>query len=194
MLAALIRAAHPQLAEAVTLTEITDQVRLRKKSGPDLSRAVGALVRKAFGKARLKEGVLAGIVIHEDMDDCVGPSYDSVRRAVSAVLARESDGVSTVYALAAAESEAWLLLFPDAFPLHRPTWRIPKQLQGKDTGRRRNPKEDLMSVLKNPSFRESDGPEVLARGLANGLLDKPNGSNRSYNEFIGDLTRWEIPR
>ncbi|WP_233580542.1 hypothetical protein [Streptomyces triticirhizae] len=127
------------------------------------------------------------------MDDCVGPAYDSVRRAVSSVLARESDGAETVYALAAAESEAWLLLFPDAFPLHRPSWRIPRQLQGKDTGRRKNPKEELGSVLANPSFRESDGPEILARGLANGLLDKPNGSNRSYSEFVGDLTRWRVP-
>ncbi|TNM33015.1 hypothetical protein FH715_06250 [Streptomyces sedi] len=193
ILATLIRAAHPRLASSVTFVEITDQVRLRKKSGAALSEAAGTLVKKARGKAKHKAGTLAGIVIHEDMDECVGPAYDSARREVSAALDRESEGIASVYALAAAEAEAWLLLFPDAFPHYRASWKIPAQYRERDTGRRRTPKEDLMSVLRNPVFRESDGPEVLSRALTEGLLVKPVGFNRSYDDFVSDLARWEAP-
>lgn len=193
MLAAFIKGAHPALAAAVTLTEITDPVRLRQKAEAELQSAAQTLVRKARGKAKLKAGQFVGIAVHEDMDACTGPGYDTARRSVAAALAKASDSASSVYALAAAESEAWLLLFPDAFPLHRPSWKIPAQWRGRDSGRRRTPKEDLVSELSSPRFRESDGPEIAAKALAEGLLAAPNGSNRSYSELIEDLVAWDIP-
>ncbi|MEW1721013.1 hypothetical protein [Streptomyces sp. NPDC093109] len=190
MLASFIRAAHPGLAETVSLTEISDPVRLRRKSGAELETAARILVRKAQGKARLKAGEFVGIVVHEDMDACPGPAYDTARRAVSSALAKAAPSAKSVYALAAAESEAWLLLFPDAFPLHRPSWKIPPQWRGRDTGRRRTPKEDLEAQFTSPRFRESDCPEIASKALTQGLLDTPQGTNRSYNEFIEDLTSW----
>lgn len=193
MLAAFIKGAHPALADAVTLTEITDPVRLRKKSGADLQMAAGALVRKARGKAKLKAGQFVGIAVHEDMDACTGPGYDTARRSVATALAKASESASSVYALAAAESEGWLLLFPEAFPLHRQSWKIPAQWRGRDTGRRQTPKEDLEAELSSPRFRESDGPEIAAKALSEGLLAAPNGSNRSYSEFIADLVAWDVP-
>lgn len=194
MLASLIKAAHPALAGAVTLTEITDPVRLRKKSGAELATAANTLVSKARGKARLKAGEFVGIAVHEDMDACPGPAYDAARKAVSAALDRAAAGSSSVYALAAAESEAWLLLFPEAFTLYRASWKIPATWKGKDSGRRQNPKEDLESLLTSPRFRESDGPEIVSTALAQGLLTKPKGSNRSYQEFIADICDWKVPR
>ncbi|MEU4500073.1 hypothetical protein [Streptomyces sp. NPDC024089] len=194
MLAAFIKAAHPGLADAVTLTEITDPVRLRKKSGAELATAAGTLVSKARGKARLKAGEFVGIAVHEDMDACPGPAYDAARKAVSAALSKASGASSSVYALAAAESEAWLLLFPEAFTSHRPSWKIPATWQGKDSGRRQTPKEDLEGLLTSPRFRESDGPEIAATALAQGLLAAPKGSNRSYQEFIADISDWKVPR
>ncbi|WKV72856.1 hypothetical protein AW27_015745 [Streptomyces sp. PCS3-D2] len=193
MLAAFIKAAHPALAHAVTLTEITDPVRLRKKSGADLATAAGILVSKARGKARLKGGEFVGIAVHEDMDSCPGPAYDTARTAVSQALAKATGASASVYALAAAESEAWLLLFPKAFTLYRPSWKIPATWLGKDTGRRQTPKEDLEGALNSPRFRESDGPEIVAAALEHGLLAKPNGTNRSYQEFVADIARWETP-
>lgn len=193
ILAAFIRAAHPDLAATVTLTEITDPVRLRKKSGADLATAAGTLVSKARGKARLKAGEFVGIAVHEDMDACPGPAYDTARKAVSAALAKATGDSSSVYALAAAESEAWLLLFPDAFTLYRSSWKIPATWQGKDSGRRQTPKEDLEGLLTSPRFRESDGPEVVSAALTQGLLAEPKGSNRSYQEFITDISGWKIP-
>lgn len=194
MLAAFIKAAHPDLADSVSLTEITDPVRLRKKSGADLATAANVLVGKARGKARLKAGDFVGIAVHEDMDACPGPAYDTARRAVSAALAKAAGASSSVYALAAAESEAWLLLFPDAFPLFRPSWKLPAQWKGKDTGRRRTPKEDIEAVLTRPHFRESDGPEIVNEALRQGLLDRPDGTNRSYSEFVRDLAAWPVGR
>ncbi|MFF2896462.1 hypothetical protein [Streptomyces sp. NPDC057966] len=193
MLAAFIKAAHPGLAAAVTLTEITDPVRLRKKSGAELATAAGTLVSKARGKARLKAGEFVGIAVHEDMDACPGPAYDAARKAVSAALSKASGASSSVYALAAAESEAWLLLFPEAFTFYRPSWKIPATWQGKDSGRRQTPKEDLEGLLTSPRFRESDGPEIAAAALAQGLLAAPKGSNRSYQEFIADISNWKVP-
>ncbi|MEO3972470.1 hypothetical protein [Streptomyces sp. CAU 1734] len=194
MLAAFIKAVHPDLAAAVTLTEITDPVRLRKKTGVELATAASVLVRKARGKAKLKSAEFVGIAVHEDMDACPGPEYDTTRPIVCAALARAADAASSVYALAAAESEAWLMLFPDAFSLHKPSWSLPPHWRSRDTGRRQNPKEDLAAELTSPRFRESDGPEIAATALAHGLLTEPSGSNRSYTEFVADLRKWEIPR
>ncbi|MGC5343081.1 hypothetical protein ACPXCE_16145 [Streptomyces sp. DT24] len=193
MPAGFIKAAHPGLAAAVTLTEITDPVRLRKKSGTDLAAAAGTLVRKARGKAKLKAGEFVGIAVHEDMEACPGAGYDTVRRAVTAALAKASGSASSVYALAAAESEAWLLLFPEAFPLYRASWKIPAQWHGRDAGRRRTPEEDLEAQLISPRFREGDGPEIISKALTEGLLPAPNGSNRSYSEFVEDLVAWKVP-
>ncbi|MFJ1712207.1 hypothetical protein ACIPJN_10365 [Streptomyces sp. NPDC086796] len=193
MLAAFIKATHPDLAATVTLTEITDPVRLRKKSGAELATAASTLVSKARGKARLKAGEFVGIAVHEDMDACPGPAYDTARKSVSAALSKASGASSSVYALAAAESEAWLLLFPGAFTLYRPSWKIPATWQGKDSGRRQTPKEDLEGLLTSPRFRESDGPEIVAAALAQGLLAAPKGSNRSYQEFIADISGWKVP-
>ncbi|EKX63294.1 hypothetical protein PV416_16095 [Streptomyces ipomoeae] len=194
ILASFIKAVHPDLASAVLLTEITDPVRLRKKTDAELATAAGILMNKARGKAKLKNGDLVGIAVHEDMDACPGPAYDSARRAVSSALAKAAGACESVYALAAAESEAWLLLFPDAFTLHRPSWKVPASWQGKDTGRRRTPKEDLEAEFGSPRFRESDGPEIAAKALAQGLLTQPRGSNRSYSEFVLDLSKWPVPR
>ncbi|MFP8887853.1 hypothetical protein [Streptomyces mangrovi] len=193
MLASFIRAAHPGLASAVRLTEITDPVRLRKKAGPELSAAAKTLVDKARGKAKQQKGEFVGIAVHEDMDACPGPAYDRARRAVSTALAKAAGACSSVYALAAAESEAWLLLFPDAFPLYKPSWRLPDSWHGRDTGRRQAPKEDLEGQLVRPRYRESDGPEIIRKALEQGLLTRPSGSNRSHSDFIADLKGWPIP-
>ncbi|MET8741710.1 hypothetical protein [Streptomyces sp. NPDC004728] len=193
ILATFIKAAHPDLAATVTLTEITDQVRLRKKSGAELATAADTLVSKARGKARLKAGEFVGIAVHEDMDACPGPAYDTARKAVSTALARAAGTSSSAYALAAAESEAWLLLFPAAFTLYRSSWRIPAAWQGRDSGRRQTPKEDLEALLTSPRFRESDGPDIVSAAWTNGLLAEPRGSNRSYQEFIADISGRKVP-
>lgn len=190
IMAALLRAHRPDLAAAAKLVRINDPVRLRKKSGPDLAAAVRTLVGKARAKALQQRGELAGFVVHEDLDGYTDARYARIRKTVADELSRQSPGVPTALALAAWESEGWLLLFPDAFPYVRPRWKVPDRLRDKDTGRVKDAKEELKRGLGKPDFRESDGPAVAREALAHRLIPSPRGTNRSYADFVGDLTVW----
>ncbi|MDQ0790420.1 hypothetical protein [Streptomyces sp. B3I8] len=190
IMAALLRAHRPDLAAAAKLVRINDPVRLRKKSGPDLAAAVKTLVGKARAKALQQRGELAGFVVHEDLDGYTDARYARIRKAVADELSRQSPGIPTALALAAWESEGWLLLFPDAFPYVRPRWKVPDRLRDKDTGRVKDAKEELKRGLGRPVFRESDGPAVAREALAHRLIPSPRGTNRSYADFVDDLTVW----
>ncbi|MDQ0810003.1 hypothetical protein QFZ63_001717 [Streptomyces sp. B3I7] len=190
IMAAFLRAHRPDLVAAAKLVRINDPVRLRRKSGPDLASAVKTLVGKARAKALQQRGELAGFVVHEDLDGYTDARYTQIRKTVAAELSRQSHGVPTALALAAWESEGWLLLFPDAFPYVRPHWKVPDRLRDKDTGRVKDAKEELKRGLGRPVFRESDGPAVAREALAHRLIPSPRGTNRSYADFVEDLTVW----
>ncbi|MYR56300.1 hypothetical protein GTY54_08585 [Streptomyces sp. SID625] len=189
-MAALIRAHRPDLGATAKLVRINDPVRLRRKSGPDLAAAVKVLVGKARAKAVQRKAQLVGFVVHEDLDGFTDSDYGRVRAAVADELARQCAGLHTALALAAWESEGWLLLFPDAFPQVRPKWKVPAQLRGKDSGRIKEPKEELKRRLGSPTFRESDGPLVAREALTHGLIAAPEGRNDSYSDFVRDLADW----
>ncbi|MEU3097015.1 hypothetical protein ABZ690_20060 [Streptomyces sp. NPDC006967] len=190
ILAALIRAHRPDLGAAAKLVRINDPVRLRRKSGPDLTAAVRTLAGKARAKARQQRADLLGFIVHEDLDGYTDTQYDRIRKALSEEFARQCKEFRTAVALAAWESESWLLLFPEAFPHVRPRWKVPERLFDRDTGRLKDAKEELKRGLGVPVFRESDGPAVAREALKHRLIPSPRGSNRSYADFVGDLTRW----
>jgi hypothetical protein len=83
--------------------------------------------------------------------------------------------------------EAWLLLFPPALTSHVSSWRIPRQYQGRDTGTVGDPKKVLKSATgtRRP-YREADAPEVFAKAVALGVVRSPSGSNRSWDQLLGD--------
>ncbi|EYT83892.1 hypothetical protein CF54_04560 [Streptomyces sp. Tu 6176] len=190
IMAALIRAHRPDLGATAKLVRINDPVRLRRKSGLDLAAAVKVLVGKARAKAVQRKAQLVGFAVHEDLDGYTDSDYGRVRAAVADELARQCAGLHTALALAAWESEGWLLLFPDAFPHVRPKWKVPAQLRGKDSGRIKEPKEELKRRLGSPTFRESDGPLVAREALTHGLITAPEGRNDSYSDFVRDLAGW----
>jgi hypothetical protein len=190
ILAALIRAHRPDLGAAAKLVRINDPVRLRRKSGPDLAAAVKALAGKARAKARQQRSELLGFVVHEDLDGYTDAQYDRIRKTLADEFARQCQEFRTAVALAAWESEGWLLLFPEAFPYVRPRWKVPDRLLDKDTGRLKDAKEELKRGLGLPVFRESDGPTVAREALKHRLIPSPRGNNRSYADFVGDLTGW----
>jgi hypothetical protein len=190
ILAELIRAHRPDLSEMARLVRINDPVRLRRKSGAELAAAVRTLAGKARAKALRERAELLGFVVHEDLDGYADAGYDRIRKALADELARQCPQFRTALALAAWESESWLLLFPDAFPHVRPRWKVPAKLLDKDTGRIRDAKEELKRGLGLPVFRESDGPAVAREALARRLIPSPRGSNRSYDDFVGDLAGW----
>lgn len=190
IMAALIRAHRPDLSAAAKMVRINDPVRLRRKSGPELAAAVRTLAGKARAKALQQRAELLGFVVHEDLDGYTDTRYDRIRRALADELARQCQEFRTALALAAWESEGWLLLFPDAFPHVRPRWKVPDRLLDKDTGRLKDAKEELKRGLGQPVFRESDGPAVARKALEHRLIPSPRGGNRSYTDFVGDLTGW----
>ncbi|MFW6693468.1 hypothetical protein [Streptomyces sp. MAR4 CNX-425] len=166
-------------------------MRLRRKSGPDLDAAVQVLVGKARAKALQQRATLLGFVVHEDLDGFTDGEYAGIRAAVTDALGRQCDGVHhTALALAAWESEGWLLLFPDAFPHVKPQWIVPARLRGRDFGRIGEPKEELKRHLGLPRFRESDGPAVARKAREKDLIHAPEGRNDSYTDFIEDLKGW----
>ncbi|WP_327243234.1 hypothetical protein [Streptomyces sp. NBC_01320] len=138
ILAPIIRQDHPNLGSA-KLVRINDPVRLKKKTGRDLATAVGTLVGKAKGKALQQRGPLVGLVVHEDLDGFTDTRYNTIRRALSDELARQSPCDSAL-ALAVWESEAWLLLFPAAFPRVRPRWKCPRSYAATTPGCSRTPR------------------------------------------------------
>jgi hypothetical protein len=190
ILATLLRAHRPDLSESAKLVRINDPVRLRRKSGAELAAAVRTLAGKARAKALRERTELIGFVVHEDLDGYTDAGYDRIRKALAGELARQCPQFGTAVALAAWESESWLLLFPDAFPRVRPRWKVPAKLLDKDTGRIKDAKEELKRGLGVPQFRESDGPAVARAALERRLIPSPRGSNRSYDDFVSDLKDW----
>ncbi|MGW5122526.1 hypothetical protein ACWEQ7_00390 [Streptomyces sp. NPDC004069] len=190
ILAALIRAHRPDLDTTAKLVRINDPVRLRRKSGPKLAAAVEALAGKARAKARLERAELLGFVVHEDLDGYTDAQYDRIRKTLADEFTRQCQEFRTAIALAAWETEGWLLLFPEAFPHVRPRWKVPDRLLDRDTGRVKDAKEELKRGLGQPVFRESDGPAVAREALKHKLIPSPHGTNRSYADFVGDLSDW----
>lgn len=168
------------------LVHISDPVRLKTATGDNLTQRIRTVVNKAKGRAARDRAALAGLVVHEDLDAPTGPAYTTVRRRIAAALARHSP-CGTALALAAEETEAWLLLFPDAFPRVHPGWSVPAQLRGKNTGTVKAPKEQLQKRLGSPVYRESEGPDIMRAAQEAGLIGDPVGTNQSYTDFVADL-------
>jgi hypothetical protein len=196
IVAEIIKQHHPDLGNA-RLVEISDKTRLKTATGPELAARIRTIIGKAKGRALRAKGPLVGLVIHEDLDGYTDAAYTRVRANVAGALSRESP-CNSALALAAWESEAWLLLFPDAFPAVRPNWKVPAQLQGRDTGTIKSPKEELKRRLGSPAFREGDGPKVAEQARSLDLLASgPTGTNRSYKDFVHELGQWDavsVPR
>ncbi|WP_330291492.1 hypothetical protein [Streptomyces sp. NBC_00576] len=189
IVAEVVKQHHADLGNA-RLVEISDKTRLKTATGPELAARIRTIIGKAKGRALRAKGPLVGLVIHEDLDGYTDATYSRIRANVAGALARESP-CNSALALAAWESEAWLLLFPDAFPAVRPNWKVPAQLRGRDTGSIKSPKEELKRRLVSAAFRESDGPKVAEQARSLGLLASgPTGTNLSYTDFVHELGQW----
>ncbi|MFE7520155.1 hypothetical protein [Streptomyces halstedii] len=54
----------------------------------------------------------------------------------------------------------------------------------------RDPKETSKNNLGSPTFRENHGALIAKAAYERGLLAKPQGQNRSYDDFVAELTTW----
>lgn len=133
--------------------------------------------------------------MHEDFDRPDGAEYDKTRTRVQAALTKELG--SAHYVLSVWEMEAWLLLFPEALTGLVASWKVLVQHRNGDTGMLHDPKKILMQKVsaQHRRYRESDAPDVLAKAVALGCLDRPRGSNRSWQQLrseAGDCCRLHL--
>jgi hypothetical protein len=179
------------------LVEINSSVRLREAGPARLKERIGTLARLARARARREDAELAGVLVHEDFDRIDGDEYDATRGRVQDALTSALG--PAYYALAVEEVEAWLLLFPAAFPATVAAWTVPPVLRNRDTGLIADPKSVITRKVcaAGRRYRESDAATVLGRAAELGLLDQPVGSNRSWlrlRDDIADLCAGRLSR
>ena len=170
------------------IVEIAKSVPLRDASAGILDERVRRLGRLARARAERERADLACLFVHEDLDRPGTGGYDTVRKRVQDALRREFG--SAHYVLAVAETEAWLLLFPDALTGYTSGWKVPRRYRGCDTSQLADPKRVMMNDVSGAgrTYRESDAPEVVARVLKTGNVRKPIGTNQSWTELWADAT------
>ena len=120
---------------------INKTIRLHRASGSALNDRVDKITNLAKARAARENSPLAALVVHEDYDAVEDNSRLLAKRRVESALVRVVD--PAVYALAVEETEAWLLLFPEALERHVSGWRVPPALHGRNTGLVSDPKGEI---------------------------------------------------
>ncbi|MFF3444129.1 hypothetical protein [Streptosporangium sp. NPDC002721] len=171
------------------LVEINGTLRLSDATGVELERRVERLRRLVNARAARESAEVACVFVHEDLDRPDGTDYRAIRERVDGALGKAF--TSAHHVLAVWETEAWLLLFPDALEALVSGWKLPQKYRGKDTGRLTDPKRILMDEVSRQGrrYRESDAPDVLEKAVALGKLKSPVGSNRSWLQLRDDAER-----
>lgn len=168
------------------IVEISDDVRLRRASDGRLQERVRTLARKAAARAERERAGLACVFVQEDLDRPVADDYGKLRQRVQDALCGKLG--TAHYVLVAAETEAWLLLFPGALNRTVSNWHVPRQYRGVDTARVGDPKRVLTSAVSSSDrrYRESDAPDVIAWAVELGEVYNPSGTNRSWSQLRDD--------
>ncbi|MEV6980479.1 hypothetical protein AB0M95_04360 [Sphaerisporangium sp. NPDC051017] len=171
------------------IVEINDKVRLHQATGATLTARAETLASKVRARAVRDDTSVACVFVHEDLDKADSDDYPVIRERVQKAL--EAALGAAHYALSVSEIEAWLLLFPDALSALASSWSVPAKHRGKDTGRLPDPKKILMNEVSGSGrrYRESDAPDVLAQAVKLGLLAKPVGRNRSFDQMRTDAVQ-----
>ncbi|MCW2900075.1 MAG: hypothetical protein JWO67_2340 [Streptosporangiaceae bacterium] len=179
----LIRALHPD-AKIVNVKRKTVLTHADKQLSP----RVDELRRLAQAASVTSE--LAGIVVHVDLDVVDEAQYVKVRERISSEF-RKAFTCPSALALAAFETEAWLMQFPAAFSKVNHSWILKAKYKGCDLAKIDKPKERLREHPWNPPYSESDAPLIMENALSqDGQLMQPDGRNRSYQEFVTELAAW----
>lgn len=182
----LIPALHPgQCPEVRMMKKPIRLARAQSKLSPRLQ----DIKNHALALADTAE--LAGIVIHADLDGVADDSYTKLRHRINEEMRSTFKGTPSALALAAYEIEAWLMLFPDAFPKVKPHWKVRDADCRRDLAKLEKAKEHLVKYLGKPPYRESDAPAIMQAAVQGGHVSPlPAGKNRSYADFVEDLAAW----
>ncbi|MBD3008403.1 hypothetical protein IEJ02_31275 [Streptomyces sp. 5-10] len=183
----LVPALHPgNCPEVVTIRRPIRLARAQSKLSPRLQEI------RRFAVAQADTAKLAGVVIHVDLDGVADDAYDKLRRRITEEMRATFKDCPSALALAAYEIEAWLMLFPDAFPKVRPGWRLREADCRRDLAKLEKAKEHLVKYLGKPPYRESDAPAIMRAAVTGGHVNaRPTGNNRSYRDFADEIASWE---
>ena len=171
------------------IVEMAKSVPLRIASADTLGERVRKLARFAKARAERERADLACVFIHEDLDrPGGGEEHATVLRRVQDALHREF--ATAHYVLATAETEAWLLLFPDALAGYAVGWSLPRRYHGCDTAQLGDPKRIMMNDVSRSgrTYRESDAPDVIAKAVDTGAVHTPSGTNQSWTQLRDDVS------
>ncbi|MGW1716620.1 hypothetical protein [Streptomyces sp. NPDC002156] len=148
---------------------------------------------KRFAQGHADTAKLAGVVIHVDFDAVADEKYDSVRRRITEEMrAAFRECCPSALALAAYEMEAWLMLFPEAFPKVKPGWQLKEAERRRDLGQIMKAKEHLAKSLGKPPYSESHAPKIMEEAVKGGYVTgRPAGNNRSFRDFAEELANWK---
>ncbi|MGV9697292.1 hypothetical protein ACWDTR_16265 [Streptomyces sp. NPDC003470] len=182
----LVPALHPGgCPEVINMKKPIRLARAQAKLSPRLEE----IKRFALGVA--DKAKLAGVVIHVDLDGVADETYDKLRRRITEEMRATFRDCPSALALAAYEIEAWLMLFPEAFPKVRPGWRLREADCRRDLARLERAKEHLVRHLGKPPYRESDAPTIMQAAVKGGhVTTRPAGNNRSFRDFADDMSVW----
>lgn len=128
------------------------------------------------------------VFAHEDCDD-FEPAHTKLSRKIEEGFAEAGYHVHAV--TPAWETEAWLFLWPEAVSDYRSGWRSLERFRGRDVGKIRNAKEELVRSLRpqgkgsarSRDYRESDAPMIAGKVREMGLANSPAGRSASYDAF-----------
>jgi len=143
-----------------------------------------SIIGKLIDAAEVDADVIA-VFAHEDCD-AVEPSHLVLADRIEAAF--HSRGYPFVWAATPAwETEAWLMLWPEAFEKHVPSWR-PLNTSGRSVGLIENAKEFVARSVELPhghgrGYRESDAPKLAEIVRHEGWIRTPAARSDSFNEF-----------
>ncbi|WP_258872953.1 hypothetical protein [Streptomyces sp. M7] len=148
---------------------------------------------KRFAKGHADTAKLAGVVIHVDLDAVTDENYERVRRRITEEMrATFKECCPSALALAAYEMEAWLMLFPEAFPKVKPGWHLKETERRRDLGQIVKAKEHLVKCLGKPPYSVSHAPKIMEEAVKGGhVTARPVGKNRSYLDFAEEMAGWK---
>lgn len=140
-------------------------------------------------RARQKRGPLRALLLHEDCD-AFEPAHED---KIATIERHYSTAPCSVFAVVPAPMiEAWWLLFPDALPLVRASWRAPSEYVGRDTGRLAQAKKALREAVRPkgkvpgnfPDYSENDSPAIARAIVSSGRVASPQGRSLSWAVFV----------
>lgn len=180
-----IEAFCPEMHSRVVF--LNDKIPLRDASDVNLRMRVDHFKKLVQARAAREKATVAGVFLHEDLDEVDSDSYESVRDRVQRALTREL--ANAHYVLAVWEIEAWLMRFPETIAQFNTGWEVPSKRRRRDTGKFQDPKRIFKDEVCKAGvpYRPTDGPGIAELAIARGEHLAPEGSNRSFADFRTDI-------